>query len=303
VLAIGDPFGVGQTVTNGIISALARTGVGGDESYYLQTDAAINPGNSGGALVNMNGDMIGMNSAILSQSGTSSGVGFAIPAALIKRVVENALGGAGPTSGRPWLGLKTQTVTADIARTLGEDRPEGVLVTDVYPGGPGDQAGLKQGDLILTLDGEPIEDEAGLTYRVLTHRAGDAVVLKVRRGRGPEQSLRVKLATPPGGESRAERLLTGRNPFAGASVIDLTPAAADALGLDPFEAKGGVLVTKVGEGVAAGIGVQPGDIIRAVNGQPITSVAQLQSLLASGGPGWRFVLVRGGQELRGQVGL
>ena len=157
VLAIGDPFGVGQTVTNGIVSALARSGVGiTDVSYFIQTDAAINPGNSGGALIDMNGDMIGMNTAILSQSGTSSGVGFAIPAALVKRVVETAVAGGQVSQVRPWLGIKTQEVSADIARSLGLDRPQGVLVTDVFPDGPGAKAGLKQGDLILAIDGQPL---------------------------------------------------------------------------------------------------------------------------------------------------
>jgi len=303
VLAIGDPFGVGQTVTNGIVSALARTGVGGDESYYIQTDAAINPGNSGGALVNMNGDMIGMNSAILSQSGTSSGVGFAIPAALIKRVVENALGGgAAATTGRPWLGLKTQAVTADIARTLGQDRPTGVLITDVYPDGPADRAGLKAGDQILSLDGEPVDDEAGLNYRVLTRRSGDEVTLQIRRAHGGAQTVKLRVAPLPGG-AKDERTLSGRNPFEGASVVDLSPATADSLGLDPFAARAGVLVTKVGDGVAGGIGVQPGDIIKSVNGKPITSTAQLQAVLAEGAAVWRFVLLRDGQELGGQIRL
>ena len=302
VLAIGDPFGVGQTVTNGIVSALARTGIGNNESYFLQTDAAINPGNSGGALVNMNGDMIGMNAAILSQSGASSGVGFAIPAALVKRVVETAVGGGAATSGRAWLGLKTQAVTADIARTLGQDRPTGVLITDVYPGGPGAQAGLKQGDLILTVDGEPVEDDASVTYRVLTHRAGDEVALQVRHEHGAAETVHVRVVPPPGG-GRDERVLSGRNPFSGATVINLSPATADELGLDPFAARAGVLITQVGQGVAASIGMQPGDLIKQVNGAPITSTSQLQSVLSAGGSTWRFVVVRDGQELNGQLRL
>ena len=306
VLAIGDPFGVGQTVTNGIVSALARTGVGQGDAFYIQTDAAINPGNSGGALVNMNGDMIGMNSAILSQSGTSSGVGFAIPAALIKRVVENAVGGAiSASAGRPWLGVKTQAVTAEIARSLGLDRPTGVLITDVYPGGPGARAGLRQGDLILSADGATVDDEAALNYHVLTHRSGETVVLQVRHEHGALATVSVRVAPPPGGEgdAGAGRVITGSNPFSGATVIDLTPAAADQLGLDPFAARAGVLVTKLDQGVAAGIGVQPGDIIKEVNGHPITSAAQLQSVLGAGGSVWRFILVRDGQEISAQVRL
>ncbi len=304
VLAIGDPFGVGQTVTNGIVSALARTGVGiTDVSYFIQTDAAINPGNSGGALVNMNGDMIGMNTAILSQSGQSSGVGFAIPAALVKRVVETALGGAKSAELRPWLGLKTQTVTADIARSIGLDRPHGVLVTDVFPDGPGARAGIHQGDLVLSVDGQPIEDEASLNYRVLTHKAGDDIALQVRRERGAVETVRVHASSPPAGAGRDERLISGRNPFDGATVINLSPAVADELGLDPFAAKGGVLVSKVQEGVAASLGLQPGDVIKEVNGKVITSTAQLQGVLAAGGASWRFSVVRNGQTMSAQVRL
>jgi S1-C subfamily serine protease len=184
VLAIGDPFGVGQTVTNGIVSASARTGVGiTGVSYFIQTDAAINPGNSGGALVDMNGRMIGMNTAILSQSGTSSGIGFAIPAALVRHVVDEALSG-GKLASQPWLGLKTQEVTADIAHSMGLDRPEGVLVTDVWPGGPTAAAGVKQGDLITAIDDAPVNDQAALDYAVATHSSGDEVSLRVSHGPG-----------------------------------------------------------------------------------------------------------------------
>ncbi|HEX7947222.1 MAG TPA: trypsin-like peptidase domain-containing protein, partial [Phenylobacterium sp.] len=147
VLAIGDPFGVGQTVTNGIISALNRTTDPNGEagSAYIQTDAAINPGNSGGALIDMDGDLIGVNSFILSRSGTSSGVGFAIPAAVVRRVVETAVGG-GRAVVRPWFGARTQTVNAEMARSLGLPVPQGALVADLYPNGPAARAGLKQGD-------------------------------------------------------------------------------------------------------------------------------------------------------------
>ncbi|HEX7884883.1 MAG TPA: trypsin-like peptidase domain-containing protein, partial [Phenylobacterium sp.] len=185
VLAIGDPFGVGQTVTNGIISALNRitdpTGEGG--SAYIQTDAAINPGNSGGALVDMDGDLIGVNSFILSRSGTSSGVGFAIPAAVVRRIVETAAGG-GHAVVRPWLGARTQSVTAEMARSLGLPLPQGALVADIYPGGPAERAGLRQGDHVLQADGRPVDDAAALSYTIRNHRPGEAVPLLVRRASG-----------------------------------------------------------------------------------------------------------------------
>jgi Do/DeqQ family serine protease len=303
VLAIGDPFGVGQTVTNGIVSALARSNVGvTDVSYFIQTDAAINPGNSGGALVDMNGQMIGMNTAILSQSGTSSGVGFAIPAALVRHVVDEAMGGG--VQARTWLGLKTQGVTAEIARSMGLDRPDGVLITDVWPGGPADQAGLKSGDLILTLDGEPVNDEASLNYHVLTRNSGDAVTVQYRRGKGEMQTARLRLAPIPALPARDEQTLTGRNPLGGATVANLSPAVADEMGLDPFAAGHGVLITKIAAGYAGSVGLQPGDLIVQVNGHAPASVADLKALLtAPAGSGWTLVIQRGGQTITAQFRL
>ena len=304
VLAIGDPFGVGQTVTNGIVSALARSGVGitGD-SYFVQTDAAINPGNSGGALVDMDGDMIGMNTAILSQSGTSSGVGFAIPAALVKRVVEAAVGRGGATIARPWLGLKAQGVTAEIARTLGLDRPSGVLITDLYPDGPAARAGLKQGDLVLAVDGQPVIDESGLNYHVATRRSGDEVALEVRRAGAPPRTVQVHVEAPPASPARDQQTLGGRNPLSGATVVNLSPAVADELGIDPFAATGGVLVTKVEPGIAAEAGIRPGDLIREINGRKVRLVGDLRAALSGGGGEWAITIQRGGQVITAQFRL
>jgi Do/DeqQ family serine protease len=305
VLAIGDPFGVGQTVTNGIVSASARSGVGiTDVSYFIQTDAAINPGNSGGALVDMNGDMIGMNTAIMSQSGTSSGVGFAIPAALVKRVVETAIGGGSAASARPWLGLKSQVVTAEMAKSLGLDRPEGVLVTDLYPEGPGARAGLRQGDLILSIDGQPVNDDSTLNYRVMTHRPGEDVALQVKREHGAASLVRVRVEAPPGNLAGAGVHISGRNPLDGATIADLSPAVAEQMGLDAFAAKGGVLVTKVEPGLAANVGVRPGDIIVGIDGRATATVRALQAVLGvATGPGWRLTIQRGGQRLDAMLRL
>jgi Do/DeqQ family serine protease len=304
VLAMGDPFGVGQTVTNGIVSALARSGVGiTNVSYFIQTDAAINPGNSGGALVDMNGDMIGMNTAILSQSGTSSGVGFAIPAALVKRVVETALSGGSVSDVRPWLGIKTQGVSPDIARSLGMDRPEGVLITDVYPDGPGARAGLKQGDLILSMDGQPVNDESTLDYHVVTRRNGDDVSLTLRRGKAAEQTVHVRIAPPPGGTGES-RVISGHNPLSGATVATLTPSLAEEMGLDPFAARDGIMITKAGDGAAASLGLQDGDIILGINGVTPHGLGELDAALAAHtGGAWRLTIERGGQIINAQLGF
>jgi S1-C subfamily serine protease len=252
----------------------------------------------------MNGDMIGMNTAILSQSGTSSGVGFAIPAPLVKRVVETALAGGTVAEARPWLGLKTQEVTADIARSLGLDRPEGVLITDVYPDGPGDRAGLKQGDLVLSVDDQPVGDEASLNYRVATRGAGDSVAIVVRGDKGQTRTVMVRLAPPPGGAGES-RVIDGRNPLNGATVSSLTPQAAEQMGLDPFAARDGVVVSKAGEGVAARLGLQDGDIIHAVNGQTIHSLHDLETILSAnaGNGAWQLVIQRGGQTITAQLRL
>ena len=295
VLAIGDPFGVGQTVTNGIISALNRTAdpSGDAASAYIQTDAPINPGNSGGALVDINGDLIGINSFILSRSGTSSGVGFAIPGALVRRVVETAVGG-GHTLVRPWIGVRLQSVTPEMARSLGLATPSGALVAEVWPGGSADRAGIRQGDVILSVSGQPVADAANVTYAFGTHKVGDTVSVGLRRD-GKQQTVNVPAQAAPATPPRDEQTIGGRNPFTGATVVNLSPAVADALGVDTF-AKG-VMVTKVAGGPAAVIGLQPGDIVRAVNGRQIQTTADLVAVAAHRAPAWQVTIERGGRQI------
>jgi Do/DeqQ family serine protease len=296
VLAIGDPFGVGQTVTNGIISALNRTAdpSGDAASSYIQTDAAINPGNSGGALVDMDGDLIGINSFILSRSGTSSGVGFAIPAQLVRRVVETAVGG-GRAFVQPWSGARLQSVTPEIAQSLGLPTPAGALVADVWPNGPAARAGLRQGDVIVSVDGAPVTDRASVNYAIGTHRPGDTVRLGVRRG-GGEQQLTLRAELPPATPARDEQVIAGRNPLAGATVVNLSPAVATELGLDPFAGQG-VLVSQVSSGPAAQVGLQAGDIIRAVNGRQVQTVRDLVSAVSRPAPVWELAIERGGRVI------
>ena len=294
VLAIGNPFGVGQTVTNGIISALNRTETGiSDSSSFIQTDAAINPGNSGGALVDMDGDLIGINTAIFSRSGSSAGVGFAVPASMVSRVVESAVGGA-TTVVRPWLGLKTESVTNDIARSLGLTRPQGVLVTDVFENGPADRAGVREGDVITEVAGAAVNDSSGLTFRVGTLRPGESAALSILRD-GREMALTARVEPPPARPARNETTFTER-PFEGATVVNLSPAVADELGMDPFTARGVIVTSLTARGFAARGGFRPGDIVREVNGNEVETVADLQRALRGDGP-WVIAIDRGGRRL------
>lgn len=276
VLAIGNPFGVGQTVTNGIISALNRTETNiSDSGSFIQTDAAINPGNSGGALVDMDGDLIGINSAIFSRSGTSSGVGFAIPASMVKRVVDNAVGGA-TTVVRPWLGVKGETVSADIARSLGLERPQGVVVTQVWDNGPGARAGIREGDLIAAVDGVEVNDQGGLNFRIGLHDPNETVAVTVVRD-GRRETLNARIAPLPGDPDTDKATTIQSGGLSGAQVLALNPALADSLGGDPFST--GVIVGGVQRGsYAARVGFQGGDVIVAVNGRPVSTVGQLTNV-------------------------
>ncbi|MCK5911256.1 MAG: PDZ domain-containing protein, partial [Caulobacter sp.] len=259
-----------------------------------QTDAAINPGNSGGPLVDMDGDLVGINTFIISRSGSSSGVGFAIPAAVVKQVVNAALGG-GHSVVRPWLGVKGQAVTAEIARSLGMAAPRGVLVAQVYPGSSADRAGLKEGDVILSIDGQAVNDEGGGAFAIGTHKVGDRVPMQIRRGER-DQTLTVRAEAAPDTPARDERVIKGRNPFDGATVVNLSPAVAQDLGADPFAGRG-VLVTRVGQGYALNAGLRAGDFIREVNGRPINTVAELAAATAGPGRVWVVTIERQGQRI------
>jgi Do/DeqQ family serine protease len=296
VLAIGNPYGLEQTVTSGIISALARTDVGiSDYAFFIQTDAAINRGNSGGALVDMNGSLVGINSAIFSETGGSNGIGFAIPSEMVRRVVESAVSG-GNTVVRPWLGARMQGVTQEQARALGLPRPEGVLVSELYPRAAGERAGLRTGDVILRVAGNDVRDEGAVRYQFATQRPGARVPLVVLRD-GRQVTLTANAEAPPGG-APDPRLLSGRHPLSGARVVTLTPATAEASGLDPF-ADGVFIQALDNRGVAARIGFRPGDIIDAVNGQQIRDAAQLDRAMAQS-RSWVIGVERNGQraELR-----
>jgi Do/DeqQ family serine protease len=294
VLAIGDPFGVGQTVTHGIVSAVARTEVGiSDYQFFIQTDAAINPGNSGGALVDMAGRLIGINSAIYSRSGGSQGIGFAIPANMVRVVVASAEGGSGAVK-RPWLGAKLQTVTADIADSMGLARPSGALVSSVADGGPAAKAGLKSGDLIVSIDGASVEDPNAFGYRFATKPVGGTAQLGIVR-QGRSTTLTIALQSLPDAP-RQEIEIKSRSPFAGATVANLSPALADELHLDAQTE--GVVITDVADGSAAqSLGFQKGDVVVSVNNEKIKKPADLEHATSAGGRNWRITILRGGQQI------
>jgi len=293
VLAIGDPFGVGQTVTNGIVSALARSDVGiSDYSFFIQTDASINPGNSGGPLVDMDGNLIGVNTAILSGSGSSAGIGFAIPAAMAKQVVNTALGG-GHVVIRPWIGVRTQALTGEMAKSLGLAAPQGVVVTDLWATGPAARAGVKQGDVIVSIDGQEVDDDAGLNYRIGTRPPGQNLALVVRRNGGAPLNLTARTEAPPADPAPDPQTISGRNPLAGATVVNASPAAAYQYGFDPFSGQG-VMVTHLDGGYAQTIGLQPGDFVREINGVKINRTKDLVAATQTTGHVWSLSIERAG---------
>jgi Do/DeqQ family serine protease len=294
VLAIGNPFAVGQTVTHGIVSAVARTQVGiTDYQFFIQTDAAINPGNSGGALVDMSGRLVGINTAIFSRSGGSQGIGFAIPVNMVRVVVASAKGG-GASVKRPWLGAKLQAVTTEIAESLSLKRPAGALVASVAPNSAAARAGLKAGDVITDIDGQPVDDPNAFDYRFATKSLGGQALLNVTRA-GKESKLTVALQSAPD-IPRDEIVIAARSPFQGAKISNLSPALADELKLD-MSAQGVVIVNVADSSVAQNLGFQPGDIIAAVNNDTIARTADLDRVSKQAARLWRITVVRAGQQI------
>jgi serine protease Do len=298
VLAIGNPFGVGQTVTSGIVSALARTAVDvSDYRFFIQTDAAINPGNSGGALVSTDGRLVGINTAIFSKSGGSIGIGFAIPSNMVATVIDGVK--AGGRIVRPWFGATGQAVTAEIARALGLSRPRGVILGDLYPNGPAQRAGLRAGDVVISVDGHAVDDYEALRFRIATLAAGGTVDLKVLR-EGAEQTLPFDLTPPPEDPPRETTRLTGAHPLAGATVVNLSPAISEELGFSMF-LRGVVVIAFDDISPARRFGFRGGDIILAVNGVDVTSVRELKRILERRPERWLIRLRRGDRVLNMRV--
>ncbi|MEO1041563.1 MAG: DegQ family serine endoprotease [Pseudomonadota bacterium] len=280
VLAIGNPFGVGQTVTSGIVSALSRTNVSvSDFQFFIQTDAAINPGNSGGALVDVDGRLLGVNTAIYSRLKESNGIGFAIPGNLVRRVVSSAVGGDTMVR-RPWLGVVGSDVDSRLASAIGLDRPMGAIISQVYPGGPADRAGLQESDVILAIDGKDVMSGEALRYRPATGEAGERVDVRYLR-EGREKTIRARLAYPPETPDKDETLLEGRHQLSGATIANLSPALAEELGRNPFD-EGVVVLSVAPNSVARRYRLRQGSIIIAIDDEETDSVDDVERALRGG---------------------
>jgi serine protease Do len=294
VLAIGNPFGVGQTVTSGIVSALGRSAEGvSSYNEFIQTDAAINPGNSGGALLDMNGRLLAINSAIYSRDGGSLGIGFAIPANIVRAVVEAAETGKTPV--HPWVGLEGQPVSSDIANSLNMPRPEGLLISSVNADGPAAKAGIKVGDVLLNINNHDVEDMPSLRSRLAAMKEGAPADFSLFRA-GETLHVSVTPIAPPETPARDLTELKGRQPLMGATVENISPAVIEETGIS--NTASGVIITAVAAGsTAAQVGFQPGDLVLAVNNNKVASVHQLVNALAAPAPSWHVVIQRGGQTI------
>ena len=291
VLAIGDPFGVGQTVTSGIVSGLARTRTGiNDFGFFIQTDAAINPGNSGGALVTTDGKLVGINTAIYSQTGGSVGIGFAIPSNIVRAVVDAEANGGKLV--RPWIGVTGEALSAEIAESLGFAKPGGVVVKELFPGGPADKAGLKPGDVLTAINGRDVQDPQGMAFRLATLPVGNTAKVTVVR-KGEQMDLPVELAPAPHEPEPDATWLEGQQPLTGAQVANLSPALSEELSVSGWK---GVVITKIKRGsFARSLGLKPGDIVARVNGTDVDSVKQLRELVGSEHDEWELAIERDGK--------
>lgn len=294
VLAIGNPFGVGQTVTSGIVSANARSNRSiGDGGVFIQTDAAVNPGNSGGALIDIDGNLVGVNTAIFSRSGGSHGIGFAIPSNLVRRMVDSHE--TGNKLVRPWLGAEGQSVRQDMAQALGMERPRGIILSDLHPKSPLRQAGLQPNDIVLAVGDQAVDDLVALRFRLETTVGKSARVQYWRRGE--TRSANVPIEPPPEDPPRNQTILEGNSPFNGLRVVNVSPAVIEEMGLAGVNA--GVAVNGVRrDSIARRLGFRAGDVIEEVNGRSIERVRELEAAESAKPDVWRVIVRRDGKRLR-----
>ena len=268
VLAVGNPFGIGQTVTMGMISATGRATLGLDYEDFIQTDAAINPGNSGGALVDVDGRLIGINTAILSRSGGNQGIGFAIPASLARDVMESLVSDGKVTRG--YLGVMIQDVTPSLAKEFSLKDQKGALIGDVVPKGPAEKAGFKSGDVVLEFNGKPVKDSRHLKLQVARVKPGDSVPVKILRN-GSTKSMEVTVNELPGSEKLAKadtKNTDDGEALKGVAVGDLNAQTRREFNIP--SSVHGAIVTEVDENsVAREAGLKPGDVILEINRHPV----------------------------------
>ena len=291
-LAIGNPFGVGQTVSSGIISGLARSGAvtGNERGYFIQTDAPINPGNSGGALIGMDGALIGVNTAIVTRSGGSNGIGFAIPAALVAQFVSQARAGETRFM-RPWSGMGGQTVDADLANSLGLQRPGGMAITQVQDGSPFANVGLGVGDVIIAANGRAVNSPSEMLYYMTVAGIGAEITVTAVRD-GVQEDYTVAMIGPPELPPREEQTLGARDVLEGLTIANVNPAVLAQYQLPILPS--GVVVLNTGP-IAPRIGLQKGDLLREIDGQDINAPEDAVRALRNARRSVSIVVERGGQ--------
>ncbi|KIC48094.1 trypsin-like peptidase domain-containing protein [Tateyamaria sp. ANG-S1] len=293
-LAIGNPFGVGQTVSSGIVSGLARSGGsnGRGAGYFIQTDAPINPGNSGGALVDMRGDLLGINTRILSRSGGSNGIGFAIPADLVAAFVKQARDG-NDRFVRPWAGATGQAVDIDLAETLGRDRPGGIMLAGLHPASPLADAGFEVGDVVLSVDGAPVGSPGEMLFRMSVASDQNSATMTRLRG-GEEDDLNVALIPPPDDPPRDETVLPEDSSLPGLTLARINPAVLAELNL-PIAAEG-VVVLDEGP-IGRRVGLRSGDVLQRIDRQDVDTPAQAAAILSEARRGTTVRAIRGNSRI------
>ena len=294
VLAIGNPFGVGQTVTSGIISGLARSGTadGSGRGYYLQTDAAINPGNSGGALVDINGSLVGINTSILTKSGGSNGIGFAIPAAFVKEFLRQAKSGIKKFE-QPWLGIFGQAITPELADVLKLDGFDGMVISALHEKSPLRLAGLSVGDVVVSVDNFAVNGPAEMQYRLTVAGIGSQSKLKVLTA-GQNRDLWIKLKSAPNDPPSNLKRLPKTSPLRGLTVRMINPFVQQEMGLG-LDATGIVIVEPGPSG--SHLGFRTGDIIEEINGLRLISAEQIDEVIGNSSRSGQFVISRDGQRI------
>ena len=294
-LAIGNPFGVGQTVSSGIISGLARSGGSGGNGtgYFIQTDAPINPGNSGGALIDMAGHLIGVNTSILTRSGGSNGIGFAIPSDLVAEFVTQAKAGS-ERFHRAWAGVSGQVMDYDMAASFGLDRSGEIIITELHPASPFGAAGFEVGDVITAIDGQPVISGGEMLFRMSVGGIGNtAVVTRTRNGEASD--VTVKLISAPDYPPRDFIILDDDAILVGLELALVNPAVSDEMELPTNAA--GVVVVNPGP-IAVQIGLRRGDIIEAVNTKFVATPGDVREGLTNSARGVRLDIVRDGSRVQ-----